>query len=94
MVGPTESISIDRLVRQAGGSLPWVTTLIAVTAVPTPALVSALTEFRRIGRPVALVIIGGEEPDPGFSPDGVQFYHVPAEIAWEKLETVAVNTTG
>ncbi len=92
MVAPTESVAIDRLVRQEGGNLPWVSTLVAVTAVPTPALVSALETFHRAGRPVALVLIGGEKPK--FNMDGLAMYHVPAEIAWEKVDTMGVSPAG
>lgn len=92
MVGPAETVSIERFVRQESVNLPWVSTLVAVTAVPTPGLVSALSAFHRIGRPVALVIIGSEDPE--FSRDGVPCYHVPAETLWEDLEMVAVNPAG
>ncbi len=89
MVRPTESIAIDRLVRQEGGSLPFVSTIVAVTAVPTTALVSALETFHRAGRPVALIVIG--DGDPAFSPDGLATYNVPATIAWEKVDSVAAS---
>ena len=89
MVKPTESIAIDRLVRQEGGGLPFVSTIVAVTAVPTPALVSALETFHRAGRPVALIVIGNG--DPAFSPDGLATYNVPATIAWEKVDSMAAS---
>jgi uncharacterized protein (DUF58 family) len=92
MVAPTESIPIDRLVRQEGGTLPWVSTLVVVTAIPTPALVSAMETFHRAGRPVALVLVGGERPE--FSLDGLTMYHIPAEIAWDKVDAMAVNPLG
>ena len=92
MVAPTESIPIDRLVRQEGGTLPWVSTLVVVTAIPTPALVSALETFHRAGRPVALVLVGGDRPE--FSLDGLTMYHVPAEIAWDKVDAMAVSPLG
>jgi uncharacterized protein (DUF58 family) len=91
MVAPTESVAIDRLVRQEGGTLPWVSTLVAVTAVPTPGLVSALETFARAGRPVALIMVG--DPKPDFSTGALTVYHVPAEVAWDKVDAVAVNPT-
>ena len=88
-VAPTESIAIDRLVRKEGGSLPWVSTIVAVTAIPTPALVAALETFHRAGRPVALVVIGGERP--AFDLHGLTMYNVPASIDWDKADTVNVS---
>ena len=89
MVGPTESIAIDRLVAQEAGRLPWVSTLAVITAVPTPELISELEAFHRTGRPVALILVGSNKPV--FSMDGLLTYHVPAEIAWEKVDNVSVN---
>lgn len=89
MVGQTESIAIDKFVREQGGDLPWVSTLVVVTAVPTPALVDTLAGFYRAGRPVALVVIGGEGPESG--PGGLPVYQVPADIAWEKVDGLEVN---
>lgn len=91
-VGPTESIAIERLVAQEAGKLPWVSTLAVITAVPTPDLISELEAFHRAGRPVALILVGSNKPT--FSMDGLLTYHVPAEIAWEKVDTVSMNTAG
>ncbi|OGO39361.1 MAG: hypothetical protein A2147_10420 [Chloroflexi bacterium RBG_16_57_8] len=89
MVGQTESVAIDKFVRQEGGDLPWVSTLVVVTAVPTPALLDTLAGYHRMGRPVALVVIGGEGPESG--PNGLPVYQVPADITWDKVETLEVN---
>ena len=89
MVAPTESVAIDRFIMQEGGSLPWGSTLVAVTAVPTSALVAALDTLRRAGRPVALVVIG--EGAPEVSVDSLTVYHVPAEVAWEQVDEMGVS---
>jgi hypothetical protein len=89
MVQPIESIPFDELVSREAGQLPWVSTLVAITAVPTPELISTLESFHRTGRPVSVIIIGNEEPK--FNMDGLVYYHVPADIAWEKVEKVGVN---
>ncbi len=88
MVKPTESLPFEQMIRREAGKLPWVSTLVAITAVPTPELISVLESFQRTGRPVALIIVGGEKPQSGL--DGLAYYHIPAEIAWEKVENVAV----
>ena len=74
--GPPETLAIDRLVQREAAALPWVSTLVVVTAVPTAPLLATLSGLHRLGRPVALVIIGGEKPD--FSLDGLPLYHVSA----------------
>jgi len=90
--GAFETIAIDKLVRREAAGLPWVSTLVVITAVPTASLLSTLSGLRRLGRPVALIIIGGEKPK--FSLDGLPFYHVPAEVPWEKVESVSVTPVG
>ncbi len=89
MVTPTESIAFDKFIRQEGGNLPWVSTIVAITAVPTPALLSALNTFHQVGRPVALIIIGVGEAD--FPSNGLLKYNIPAEIIWDKVESVNIN---
>ena len=89
MVGQTESVAIDKFVRQEAGDLPWVSTLVVVTAVPTPSLVDTMASFHRVGRPVALVVIGGEGPESG--PGGLPVFQIPADVAWEKVEGMEVN---
>jgi uncharacterized protein (DUF58 family) len=89
MVIPTESVSFDKFVREEGNNLPWVSTVVAITAVPTASLISVLNAFRQSGRPVALITVGTDESD--FSADGLLKYNVPAEIVWDKAESVEVN---
>jgi uncharacterized protein (DUF58 family) len=89
MVGQTESVAIDKFIRQEGGHLPWVSTLVVITAVPTPALIETLAGFHRRGRPVALVVVGGDGAESG--PGGLPVFQVPAEVAWEEVEALDVN---
>jgi uncharacterized protein (DUF58 family) len=89
MVAPIESTGIDAIVRQEGGNLPWVSTLVAVTAVPTPELVGALETFHRAGRPVALIVIGDNIPT--FSMGGMIAYSIPATVPWEDVDGMAAS---
>jgi hypothetical protein len=66
--------------------------LVAITAIPTPELIATLESFHRTGRPVAVILVGSEEPK--FNMDGLVYYRVPAEVAWEKVESVGVDPTG
>jgi hypothetical protein len=90
VVGQTESVAIDKFVRQEAGDLPWVSTLVVVTSVPTAALIDTLVGYHRMGRPTALVVIGGEGPESG--PGGLPVYQIPAEIPWDSVETLEVNS--
>jgi hypothetical protein len=38
---------------------------------------------------VALVVVGGERI--AYSADGLTVYHVPAEVTWEKVESIGVT---
>lgn len=86
---PPEQLSIERLMQREAGALPWASTLVVVTAVPTEALLGTLLGFRRAGRPVALVVVGGEKPTSDLG--GMPLYHIPAETPWETVESIAVS---
>ena len=90
--GPPETLTIDRLVQREAAALPWVSTLVVVTAVPTAPLLATLSGLHRLGRPVALVIIGGEKPQ--FSLNGFHLYHVSAEAPVDRVQSVAVTPAG
>ncbi len=90
--GPPETLAIDRLVQREAAGLPWVSTLVVVTAVPTAPLLATLAGLHRMGRPVALVIVGGEKPP--FTLNSLPLYHVSAEAPWEKAQSVAVTPAG
>ena len=82
-----EVMPIARLVNQIGGTLPWTTTLLVVTAVPTPALLSSLARFRRAGRSTALVHISHEAP--AFT-GGIPTYQVNDRVAWERVHAISL----
>ncbi|MBI2830509.1 MAG: DUF58 domain-containing protein [Chloroflexi bacterium] len=86
----TELVPIERLLRYEGPALPWVSTMVIVSAAPTEALLSAILSFRRAGRSVALVVVGGEKPELAL--DRLPVYHVPTEIPWEKVESIGVES--
>jgi uncharacterized protein (DUF58 family) len=84
-----EFTPINKLVQQEGYRLPWVSTMVVVTAAPTATLISILAGFRRAGRQVALIVVGGERIT--YSPDGLTVYHIPAEVPWEKVESIGIT---
>jgi len=85
----SESMPIARFISQEGRSLPWGSTMVVITAAPTDALLSTLTQMKRAGRRVALVLVGG--PEPSISNNGLTMYHIPDDIAWRELETLPIK---
>jgi uncharacterized protein (DUF58 family) len=89
LVHSQELVPIARLVQMQARNLPWNATLVAVTAIPTPALASALLDLRRAGRQTAMIVIGGyREHIPS---RGLPVYRVRDDVPWQKMESVALE---
>lgn len=86
-IQPVEMMSISRMVANESRNLPWGSTLVVITAVPTDELLATLTHLKRAGRKVALIVIGGKE---SISNNGLTTYNVPADIMWEKMESLSL----
>jgi uncharacterized protein (DUF58 family) len=86
-IQPVEMMSISRLVVNESRNLPWGSTLVVVTAIPTDELLSVLSNMKRAGRKVTLIIIGGKE---SINHNGLTTYHVPADVMWDKIETLSL----
>ena len=82
------ALSIDKLLVREGRQLPWETTIVMITAVPTVELVTALKRFKRAGRRVALVLIG--TPGTPVNLEGIQVYRVSEEIYKKNLESMSL----
>ena len=65
--------------------------LLAVSAVPTDALVSTLLKMRRAGRRVVLVVVGEE---PSMAIGGLSVYHVRDDVRWNDLEQLSIVSQG
>lgn len=81
----SESMPIARFVSLESRNLPWGSTLVLITAVPTEALLTTLLRIRRVGRQVALVIIGGSTI-PHLR--GLPVYCIPDDVSWREVETL------
>lgn len=79
-------MTIDKLLIREGRQLPWETTMVIITAVPTPELIASLKRFKRAGRRVALVLIGSDSL-PG-NLEGIQLYRVSEEVYKKNLESM------
>ena len=84
----SESMPIARFVSLESRNLPWGSTLVLITAVPTESLLAALLRMKRVGRQVALVIVGGSKiPRLG----GLPVYRIPDDIPWHEVETLSLQ---
>jgi uncharacterized protein (DUF58 family) len=69
--------SIELLMLRESPRLPWVSTLVLVTAVVTEEILVALLRLKEAGRRVVLVSLA-EEPPPSFG--NVLTYHIPSTV--------------
>lgn len=88
-VVPVATVPLGDLVVTEAPSLPWGTTVLAVTAVAEPGLVGALRRLRGEGHPVGLVLVGSHPDAP--SADGLPVFRVEGEEAWRELPHVALG---
>jgi len=84
-----ESTPIPRFVSQESRLLPWGSTVVVITAVPTEALLTTLVKMKKAGRSVALIMVGGAEVEPGLN--GLSVYRVPDDVAWQDVETIRLQ---
>jgi len=85
---PSETIPIARLVQRESRSLPWGSTIVVISAMPTDTLFSTLVKMKRAGRSVALIVVGGSEPS--ISKDDLTVYHIRDDVAWRELEMISM----
>ena len=84
----SESMPIARFVSLESRNLPWGSTLVLITAMPTESLLATLLRMKRVGRQVALVVIGGSKI-PRL--DGLPVYRIPDDIPWREVETLSLQ---
>jgi len=88
-IHPIDSTPIADLVITESRNLPWGSTLVVITAMPTEPLLSVLFQMKRVGRKVVLITIGDHA---AISSNGLTTYHVSEDIGWEKMETLSLGT--
>jgi uncharacterized protein (DUF58 family) len=84
-----ETTPIAGFIRQESAYLPWGSTLVVISAQPTDELLGALLYLKRAGRSVALIKVGGTEPEAGG--DGLSVYHIPDKVAWEVVQEIGLK---
>ena len=84
-----ETMPMARFVARESANLPWGSTLVAITAVPTDTLLASLVKMKRAGRRVALISVGGA--DFTMSNNGIPIYHIADDLPWRDLESLSVK---
>jgi hypothetical protein len=84
--------SLTTLLTNESRNLPWGSTTVVITAVPTEHLVRALLRIKRRGRRVALILVG--DSGDRVNCEGMTVYQVPATPAWDELETLELKAKG
>jgi len=88
----TETMPAARYIRQQASSLPWGSTLLAIAAQPDEKLLAALMDLRRVGRSVALVVVGGESGEEQETMAGhIPVFRVSDDIAWELVQEIGLK---
>ena len=80
---------IARYVLDEARNLPWGSTLLVISAIPTDDLLAALFRLKRVGRKTALAVVGGDKPQ--VSADGLTVYHIKDDIPWHELEALSIS---
>jgi uncharacterized protein (DUF58 family) len=86
-----ESVSIARFISQESRLLPWGSTIVVITAVPTQALLSTLIRMKRAGRSVALIIVGRPRTAGILTTIGLAVYHIDADTPWQEVEAIRLQ---
>jgi uncharacterized protein (DUF58 family) len=73
--------SIEMMLLRESTQLPWISTIVLVSAVVTQDILVALLRLREAGRRVVLLALGDEPPPnlgPGQRLDSILIYHIPS----------------
>ena len=86
-----ESMPAAPFVSLESRNLPWGSTLVLITAMPTEAMLATLVRMKRAGRRVALVLVGGPVTT---SLDGLPVYRIADDVPWRDVETLSLQGVG
>ena len=85
-------MTIDKLLAREARQLEWETTVVVISAVPTADLTASLKHLQRVGRKVALVLIGASAPASGLA--GISIYRVSEEVYRRQAESLRLEESG
>lgn len=83
------ALPMEQLLNREARNIHGFATLAVITAEPSEQLLASLLRFRRAGRRVVLVTVGGQPG--GSSPGGLPQYHVSDQVYWRELESVRLR---
>jgi uncharacterized protein (DUF58 family) len=87
-----ETISMVKYLRQETRGLPWGSTVVLISAQPDEALAAALLDFKRMGRSVTLVTIGGAAVELEAIQTGhLNVFNVSDEVAWNVVQEIGLK---
>jgi hypothetical protein len=84
-----ETIPVARYIREEASSLPWGSTLLAISAQPDERLMAALLDLKRVGRSVALIVVGSEVKE--VRSDYFPVYRIPDDVAWSLVKEIGLQ---
>lgn len=84
-----ENAPLARYIRDEASSLPQGSTVVAVSAQPSEELLATLRDFRRLGRSVALIKVGGDLSN--LETGNLPVYHITDEVAWELVQEIGLD---
>jgi uncharacterized protein (DUF58 family) len=87
-VHQVDNIRLEQYIRQEAAGLPYGSTILAISALPSPELTGTLRDMKRLGRSAALVKVGGPAPEAGRA---LPSYHVTDEAAWSIVEKIGLK---
>ena len=79
----------EQMLNGEGRSLPWATTMVVITPMPTDAVILALKRYQRAGRRVCLVTVGDEALNSEVA--GLLVYHISDQISWTEMESLRLG---
>jgi uncharacterized protein (DUF58 family) len=88
-VMPVATVSLTDVVVAEAPTLPWGTTMLAISAIADPDLVAALHALHRGGRSAGLVLVGSRAARVPL--DGIPLFRIAGEEAWRDLSSVALG---
>ncbi len=84
-----ETIPITTYIRREATNLPWGSTMLVVSAQPDENLLATLLDMKRVGRSVALVVVGSAVKEVNASHFPV--FRVPDDVAWELIKEIGIQ---
>jgi uncharacterized protein (DUF58 family) len=89
-VQPVEIIPISNMIVDEVRNLPWGSSLVVISAIPSGDLLATLLNMKRAGRKVALIVVG--DAGTSISVEGLEVYYVREDVDWRELESVQIGS--